>query len=232
MPRAFKIAPSILSADFTRLGEQVRDIEAAGAELIHVDIMDGHFVPNISFGPMVVEAVRRVTKLPLDTHLMIEQPERYLKAFVDAGATMLTVHVETCPHLHRSLSEIKALGIAAGVALNPHTPFEMIRDVLAAGVVDRVLVMTVNPGFGGQSFLGFTLPKVAQVRRALREAGRAAEIAVDGGVDPSTAPHAVAAGADVLVAGNALFRAAGGLRAGMQAIQDAVARSDESLTRA
>ena len=176
MPRAFKIAPSILSADFTRLGEQVREIEAAGAELIHVDIMDGHFVPNISFGPMLVEAVRRVTRLPLDTHLMIEKPERYLKAFVEAGATMLTVHVETCPHLHRTLSEIKALGIAAGVALNPHTPFEMVRDVLAAGVVDRVLVMTVNPGFGGQSFLAFTMLKVAQVRRALDEVGRAAEI--------------------------------------------------------
>lgn len=231
MPRPFKIAPSILSADFTRLGEQIAEAESAGAELLHVDIMDGHFVPQISFGPSVLEAARRATRLPLDTHLMIEAPERYLGAFVDAGATMLTVHVETCPHLHRTLTEIRRLGVPAGVAVNPHTPFEMIRDVLGAGVVDRVLIMTVNPGFGGQSFLAFTLPKLAQTRRAVEMLGLSVEIAVDGGIDATTAPAAVAAGADILVAGSAVYRAPGGVRAGMQAIRQAVAHhADETLT--
>jgi ribulose-phosphate 3-epimerase len=229
MYRQFKIAPSILAADFTRLGDQVREAEAAGAELLHVDIMDGHFVPNITFGPMIVEAVRRVTALPLDVHLMIEHPERFLTAFIRAGANMLTVHVETCPHLSRTLAEIREGGIRAGVALNPHTPFEMIREVLDD--VDRVLVMTVNPGFGGQQLIPATLNKIAQVRAALDARGLSVELGVDGGVDATTAARVVAHGADILVAGNAVFGAPGGVAAGMAAIQTAGGRaSDKTIT--
>lgn len=229
MHRHFKIAPSILAADFTRLGDQVREAEAAGAELLHVDIMDGHFVPNITFGPMIVEAVRRVTALPLDVHLMIERPERFLTAFIRAGATMLTVHVETCPHLSRTLAEIREGGSRAGVALNPHTPFEMIREVLDD--VDRVLVMTVNPGFGGQQLIPATLNKIAQVRAALDARGLSVELGVDGGVDATTAARVVAHGADILVAGNAVFGAPDGVAAGMAAIQTAGGRaSDKTIT--
>lgn len=202
-----KIAPSILAADFTRLGEQVR--EAAGADLLHIDIMDGHFVPNITFGPLIVEAVRSVTRLPLDVHLMIEQPERYIPAFAKAGATMINVHVETCPNLHRTLNQIKELGVRAGVALNPHTPFEMIREIL--GEVARVLVMTVNPGFGGQKLIAATLPKIAQIREAARQLPQEIEIGVDGGIDDTTIVQAVSYGADVLIAGKAIFGAPEGV---------------------
>jgi len=211
-----KIAPSILAADFTRLGEQVRDADAAGAELIHLDIMDGRFVPNISFGPLVVEAVRRETSLPLDVHLMIVEPERYIPRFVEAGATMINVHVETCPHLHRTIQQIKELGVKVGVAINPHTSGEMIREIL--DLVDRVLIMTVNPGFGGQKLIPSTLAKVKHIRSMLT---RPIEIGVDGGIELSTAADAVAAGANVLVCGTSVFGAKEGIREAVQAVRSA-----------
>ena len=207
-----KIAPSILAADFTRLGEHVREAEAGGAELLHLDVMDGQFVPNITFGPLVVEAVRRVTKLPLDVHLMIEQPEHYLEQFAQAGATMMNVHVEACPHLHRTIQKIKALNVKAGVAINPHTPFEMIREVL--GDVDRVLVMTVDPGFGGQKLIRSTLPKVRQISEAIKQYKHVIEIGVDGGIDVETIAEVRGYGADVIIAGSSVFRYAGGVAAG------------------
>jgi ribulose-phosphate 3-epimerase len=216
---AIKIAASILAADFTRLGEEVRQAEAGGTDLFHLDIMDGRFVPNISFGPMVVEAVRGVTRLPLDVHLMIEQPERYLAVFARAGADMINVHVETCPHLHRTIYQIKELTLKAGVAINPHTPFEMIRDILPD--VDRVLVMSVDPGFGGQKFIQSVLPKIEQIARATRELDHSVEIGVDGGVDTSTAPTIVASGGNVLVAGSSVFHAPGGIAAGITALRAA-----------
>jgi ribulose-5-phosphate 3-epimerase (EC 5.1.3.1) len=192
-----KVAPSILSADFARLADAVAEAEAAGADYIHVDVMDGQFVPNLTVGPPVVAAIRRVTRLPLDVHLMMVQPERYLRAFADAGANILTVQVEACPHLHRVLQNIRALGMRAGVALNPATPPVMISQVLTD--LDLVLVMTVNPGFGGQVFIPTMVPKIAEVRRMLDEAGSPAELEVDGG-DPleSTCRHASLALAVVL----------------------------------
>lgn len=199
-----RIAPSILSADFTRLAEQIAQSEAGGADWIHVDVMDGHFVPNITVGPLVVAAARRATKLPLDVHLMIESPDRYLSEFVTAGADWLTVHQEACPHLHRTVQQIRELGARPGVALNPATPVETLIDILP--LVDLVLVMTVNPGFGGQSFIPESLSKVNRLAGRLAEQGLAGiEIEVDGGIDPDTAPAAVAAGATVLVAGSAVF---------------------------
>jgi ribulose-phosphate 3-epimerase len=219
MLTAVKIAPSILAADFARLGEAVAEAEAAGADYIHVDVMDGHFVPNITMGPVVVKAVRRVTSLPLDVHLMIEAPERYLAAFAEAGADHLIVHVETCPHLHRTLQQIHELGCRAGVALNPSTPPVAISEIL--GDVDQVLVMTVNPGFGGQSFIDEMVDKVRRVRAMLDEHGAAAELEVDGGIDPDTTPHVVAAGARVLVAGSAIFGAQEGVAAAIAAIRNA-----------
>jgi ribulose-phosphate 3-epimerase len=215
-----KIAPSILSADFTRLGEQLREVDTAGAELIHIDVMDGQFVPNITFGPLIVEAVRRVTALPLDVHLMIEKPERYIETFAKAGATMIDVHVETCPHLHRTLQQIRATGAKVGVAINPHTPFEMIRDIM--GEVDRVLVMTVNPGFGGQQLIRATLPKIRIIRAAIAAQGRDIELGVDGGVDASTIRELAGAGADVFVAGNAVFGAKDGIHAAVASLRSAV----------
>jgi ribulose-phosphate 3-epimerase len=198
-----KIAPSILSADFSRLGEQVQEAEAAGADYIHVDVMDGHFVPNITMGPVVVKAVRRATKLPLDVHLMIEAPERYLEQFCVAGADHLIVHVETCPHLHRTVQQIKELECRAGVTLNPATPVTSLEEILP--YVDQVLVMTVNPGFGGQAFIKSMVPKIQRVRSMLDAIGSQAELEVDGGIDPETAPEVVEAGARVLVAGAATF---------------------------
>lgn len=200
---AIKFAPSILSADFARLGEQVKAAEVAGVDYIHVDVMDGHFVPNITIGPLVVQALRPVTDLPLDVHLMIEKPERYLADFVKAGADILTVHVETCPHLHRTIQQIKELGIKAGVTLNPATPLSTLEEVLPD--VDLVLIMSVNPGFGGQSYIPASTPKIARLRRMLDEIGSTADLEVDGGVNPATIAEVVAAGADVLVAGSAIF---------------------------
>ncbi|MBL8045478.1 MAG: ribulose-phosphate 3-epimerase [Anaerolineales bacterium] len=202
-----KLAPSILSADFGRLAEQIAQCEASGADWIHVDVMDGHFVPNVTIGPLVVEAARRATQLPLDVHLMIEQPERYLADFAKAGANRLTVHVEACPHLHRTLQQIKELGVNAGVALNPATPASAVSEVLIE--VDLVLVMTVNPGFGGQKFIHSTFPKITYLRQQLAAQNPSAVIEVDGGIDANTLPLAAQAGATVFVAGNAVFKSGG-----------------------
>jgi ribulose-phosphate 3-epimerase len=198
-----KIAPSILSADFCRLGEQVREAEAAGADYIHVDVMDGHYVPNITVGPLVVEAVRRVTKLPLDVHLMITNADAYLERFAAAGAAILTVHAEACSHLHRTVQVIRDLGVRPGVTINPATPLGAIDEILE--YVDLVLIMTVNPGFGGQEFIGSMLDKIARLRRILEDRGLATEVEVDGGVGVSTIPALVSAGATVLVAGASVF---------------------------
>jgi ribulose-phosphate 3-epimerase len=201
-----QIAPSILSADFAALADAIAIVERAGADLIHVDIMDGHFVPNITIGPPVVAALKRRAQVPLDVHLMIEDPDRYVEAFVRAGASMLTVHAEAAVHLHRTVHFIKSLGAKAGVALNPATPVIALEEL--AGDVDYVLVMTVNPGFGGQTFIPRSESKVRAMRELLRGAGSNAPIEVDGGIDTSTAPRIVAAGADILVAGHAIFGSA------------------------
>lgn len=198
-----KIAPSILAADFSKLGEEIKEVEQAGADLIHVDVMDGHFVPNITIGPLVVEAVRPLTELPLDVHLMIENPDVYIEQFAKAGADYLTVHVEACPHLHRTLQLIKSHGVKAGVVLNPHTPVESILHVLTE--VDMVLFMTVNPGFGGQKFIETVLPKVEQLSKMIKEQQLSIDIQIDGGVDAQTIVPCVVAGATVLVAGSAIF---------------------------
>jgi ribulose-phosphate 3-epimerase len=201
-----RIAPSVLAADFSALGEAVRQMEAAGADQIHVDVMDGHFVPNLTMGPAIVDALNRSTRLPLDVHLMIEEPDRYLEAFVNAGADMVTVHAEVARHLHRTLQAIRRLGAAAGVALNPSTAVEQLRDVV--GELDLVLIMSVNPGFSGQSFIAHSLEKVGAARRLLAEHGSRAAVSVDGGVDLSNAAALVRQGATTLVAGTSVFGAA------------------------
>lgn len=198
-----KIAPSILSADFARLGEQVAEVTTAGAHYIHIDVMDGHFVPQITIGAPVVEAIRPWTNLPLDVHLMVERPERQLEQFARAGADIITVHAEVCPDLHRAVESIKGLGVRAGVSINPATPLAMVDEILPA--LDLVLLMTVNPGFAGQAFIEEILDKIARLRQILDERGLACELEVDGGITAQTAPRAVGAGARVLVAGSAIF---------------------------
>jgi len=199
-----QIAPPILSADFAALGDAVAAVERGGADFIHVDVMDGHFVPNITIGPPVVRSLKRVARVPLDVHLMIEEPDRYLEAFAAAGAAMMSVHVEVLPHLHRTVHAIKALGVKAGVVLNPSTPAGALEAI--AGDVDFVLVMSVNPGFGGQTFIPRSESKVKAVRALLDRAGNtAASVEIDGGIDMHTAPRVVAAGARILVAGAAIF---------------------------
>lgn len=220
MPHVVRIAPSILSADFTRLGEQIREAEAAGADWIHVDVMDGRFVPNITMGPLVVEAVRRVTRLPLDVHLMIVEPERHLKAFAEAGADHISVHGEISPNLHRTLQTICELGCRVGIAINPHTPASSISEVVH--MLDVILVMTVNPGFGGQAFLPETLPKIRQLRAMAVSSGRDIDIAVDGGIYAETAPSAVSAGANVLIAGSAIFSEQHSVQEGIHALRQSL----------
>ena len=222
MGNEIRIAPSVLSADFAALGEAVREAETAGADLIHLDVMDGHFVPNITIGPLVVRAVRGVTGLPCDVHLMIDQPARYLETFVDAGADILYVHPEAALHLDRTLRRIRELGARAGAVLNPATSEEALRYVLP--LLDAVMVMTVNPGFGGQEFISDMLPKIRRVRRMLDEADSQAWLSVDGGIDATTAPQVVAAGADVLVAGSAIFKVPEG-------VQQAISRLRQAATR-
>lgn len=198
-----KIAPSILSANFAKLGEEIKSVEEGGADFIHIDVMDGHFVPNITIGPLIVEAVRPITKLPLDVHLMIENPDQYIEAFAKAGADYITVHVEACPHLHRTIHHIKSFGVKAGVVLNPATPVDMIQHIIQD--VDLILLMSVNPGFGGQAFIPEVLPKITQVKEMIKAKGLTVDIQIDGGVNKETARLCVEAGATVLVAGSAVY---------------------------
>ncbi len=204
MQQPVRIAPSILAADFARLGDEVRAVDAAGADYIHIDVMDGHFVPNITMGPSIVGAIRSHTQKPFDVHLMIQPADPYLQAFADAGADIITIHPEAGPHTHRSIQTIKALGKRAGISLNPSTPPEAVDYVL--DMVDLILVMSVNPGFGGQSFIDTTLDKIKTLRRRIDASGRSIDLEVDGGINPDTAARAIAAGADVLVAGTAVFK--------------------------
>jgi len=218
MTRRIRIAPSILSADFARLGDQVREAEKAGADFIHIDVMDGHFVPNITVGPLVVKAVRGVTELPILVHLMIEEPDRYLEAFVRAGASGLCVHWETCIHLHRTIQYIRSLGVMPGVALNPATPADLLREILS--YLDLVLVMTVNPGFGGQKFIASMIGKIELVRQMITELQPTCMLEVDGGINTETAPEVVTAGANVLVVGHAVFDHEEGVEAGIRSLRE------------
>lgn len=222
MAAKIKLAPSILSADFGRLGEQVVEATRAGADYIHVDVMDGHFVPNITVGPLVVAAIRPHTSLPLDVHLMIEAPEKYIQQFAQAGANIITVHVEVCPHLHRVVESIKELGVKAGVSLNPSTPLTAVDEVLSD--LDLVLLMSVNPGFGGQQFIESTVGKTARLRNRLDELGLAAELEIDGGINAEIAPRVAKAGGRVLVAGAAVFNK-------KESVSQALGRIRESLRR-
>jgi len=215
-----KIAPSVLSCDFGRLAEQVREASASGADWIHVDVMDGHFVPNITIGPAVTAAVRAATDLPVDVHLMIENPERYLDAFADAGADYLTVHQEACPHLHRTVQRIRELGVRPGVTVNPATSLSTLADILTE--VDLALVMSVNPGFGGQSYIPGSTARIERLRRMVDEMGAdGVELEVDGGIVPKTAAAATGAGATVLVAGSAVFGHPGGIAEAIRLIREA-----------
>ncbi|MCH2471005.1 MAG: ribulose-phosphate 3-epimerase [Gemmatimonadetes bacterium] len=217
-----KIAPSILSCDFSRLADEIQTVESGGADWIHVDVMDGHFVPNITIGPIITAGARKATDLPLDVHLMIEQPDRYLEAFVDAGADWLTVHAEACTHLHRTVQRIRELGARAGVAINPATPLVSLTDVVP--YIDLLLVMSVNPGFGGQSYISASTAKVRDARTLLDEMGSTAELEVDGGVDAGNVGELQAAGASVVVAGSAVYGHVDGAAAGVRLIRDALGR--------
>lgn len=219
-----QIAPSILAADFSRLGEQVQEAEAAGASLIHIDVMDGRFVPNITMGFVVVEAVRRVTSLPLDVHLMIVEPEKYVQRFAEAGANMISVHVEASPNLHRTLQMIRDAGCRVGVAVNPHSGAESVRDVM--DMLDYVNVMTVNPGFGGQSFLHTMMPKIARLLAMANESQHRVDIEVDGGISEETIAAAVEAGANLLVVGTQFFQHPQGMLASMKALHAAYSYED------
>src|SRR5262244_496961 len=225
--QAVKIAPSILAADFARLGEQVAEVERCGADRIHVDVMDGHFVPNISFGAVVVEAIRPVTRLPLEVHLMITDPDAYFDEFVAAGADSFLVHWEGNNNLHRTLQRVRALKKHVGIVINPATPASVLEEVLQD--VDQVLVMTVNPGFGHQHFIHTTLPKIQRVRQMIEEVKPGCDLEVDGGIDPETAPLTVHSGANVLVAGSAIFNAKERVAAAMQRLQAAVEKMKSGM---
>lgn len=222
MEHGVRIAPSILSADFARLGDQIREVEAAGADLIHIDVMDGRFVPPITMGPLVVQAVRSVTSLPLDIHMMVEHPDRQIEAFRDAGANHMTIHVEATPHPHRVLGQIRDAGLSAGIGLNPGTPIAAVEELLAE--VDVVLVMSVNPGWGGQPFIPATVDKMRRLRELLDARSLRAEIEVDGGISDTTAGSCVAAGARILVAGSAIYGAPDGIGAATGRIRAAIDR--------
>lgn len=211
------IVPSILSADIARLGQQVEEAQAAGADRIQVDVMDGRFVPNITFGPLIVEAVRRHTSLPIEAHLMIVEPERYVQDFAHAGADLIIIHQEVSPHLRRTIQQIRALGKRVGVALNPATPLVTLQEVL--NDIDLALCMTINPGFSGQRLIRGTLPKIERLRAMIQQHGATCDLEVDGGIAPDTAPQAVQAGANVLVAGSAIYGAPGGVAAGIAALR-------------
>jgi len=213
MPIPYLISASILASDFSRLGEQIHEAESAGADWIHVDVMDGHFVPNLTLGPVIVEACRKVTHLPLDVHLMVESPENLLAAFANAGSSILSVHVEACPHLPRTIQTIHNLGCKAGVVLNPATPADLVRPILP--MVDLVLVLSVNPGYSGQSFLPEVLPKVSDLRRELGKINQPIWLEIDGGINASTLPLAREAGANVFVAANAIFKHPDGIASGI-----------------
>ena len=219
MPNPHILAPSILSADFTRLAEQIAECEAAGADWLHIDVMDGHFVPNITMGPFIVEACKRVSKLPLDVHLMIEKPEQHLEAFAKAGADHLTVHVETCPHLHRTLEFIKSLGCTAGVTLNPGTPVGALKAVLH--LADLVLVMSVDPGFSGGKFVPESFARVADIRKRLDAVNSSAWLEVDGGINAENLPQMKSAGATAFVSATAIFKHPQGIAVGIRALQEA-----------
>ncbi|HSK87175.1 MAG TPA: ribulose-phosphate 3-epimerase [Anaerolineales bacterium] len=225
----YVISASILSADFSRLGEEIARVEAAGGDWIHVDVMDGHFVPNITMGPFIVEACRRITRLPLDVHLMIEKPERYLEAFAKAGASGLTVHVETCPDLSGTLKQIKALGCRAGVVLNPATPVGAIQSVLPEA--DLVLVLSVNPGYSGQEFMPETIAKVSEIRKKLDALRSSAWLEVDGGIDVETLPQMKEAGATAFVAATAIFKHPEGAKAGVESLRAFINHGDTESRR-
>lgn len=215
-----KIAPSILSADFSCLGQQVREAAKAGADYIHIDVMDGHFVPNISIGIPVVKSLRKITRIPLDVHLMIEKPEQYIEDFAEAGADIITVHVEACTHLDSTIKAIKKLSRKAGVSLNPATPLSAVDEIL--GAVDLVLVMTVNPGFGGQEFISSVVDKIARLKQIIYNRKIKVELEVDGGITAKTAPIVVSAGANVLVAGSAIFNSEFSVGAAMKKLQESI----------
>lgn len=221
-----KIVPSILAADFTRLGEEVRAVEAAGADRVQIDVMDGRYVPNITFGTLAFKSLRPLTRLPLEAHLMVIPPEDFIEQFARAGADTIIVHQEATPHLHRALQQIHALGKKAGVALNPSTPAFVLSEVLP--IIELVLVMTVNPGFGGQEFIPQTLVKIRQVREAVRERGLDCDVEVDGGINEATAQRVVGAGADVLVAGSEVFRSKDGVAAAIRRLRESAATSDST----